>query len=101
MQSLKAFAVGLLGSAAATADGTCKVLAMSGGGSKGSYEAGVLWGLIHNDTSGADYKWDIVTGVSAGSLNTAMVTGFEKGDEVNMVNYMSNMWATTGNSDAY
>lgn len=102
MQSLKAIAVGLLGGASAAADGqTCKVLAMSGGGAKGSYEAGVLWGFLNTDTDTSKYEWDIVTGVSAGSLNTAMVTGFETGDEMNLVKYMSNMWASTGSKDAY
>jgi predicted acylesterase/phospholipase RssA len=43
----------------------------------------------------------VVTGVSAGSLNTAMVTGFAKGDEEALVEYASNLFANTGNDDAY
>ena len=43
---------------------------MSGGGSKGSYEAGVLYGLVNNDPDKTKYAYDVVTGVSAGSINT-------------------------------
>ena len=73
---------------------------MSGGGSKGAYEIGGLWGLIKNAPAGS-VQWDVVTGVSAGALNTAIVTGFEKGDEEAMVEYASNLFTNTGNDDAY
>lgn len=73
---------------------------MSGGGSKGAYEIGGLWGLIKNAPAGS-IQWDVVTGVIAGSLNTAIVTGFEKGDEEAMVEYASNLFVNTANEDAY
>ena len=48
----------------------CHALVMSGGANKGAYTAGVIHGLSHllNETDG-DY--DVVSGVSAGSLNAA------------------------------
>jgi len=52
---------------------------MSGGGSKGAYEAGVLYGLITTDTDKAKYEYDVVTGVSAGAINTGAVSVFGKG----------------------
>ena len=58
---------------------------MSGGGSKGSYEAGVLFGLVNNDQDKSKYAYDVVTGVSAGSINSVAVSLFVPGDEVNMV----------------
>jgi predicted acylesterase/phospholipase RssA len=64
---------------------SCKALAMSGGGSKGSYEAGVLYGLVTNDPDKTNYAYDVVTGVSAGSINTVAVSLFAPGDETNMV----------------
>lgn len=73
---------------------------MSGGGSKGAYEVGGLWGLIKNAPAGS-IQWDVVTGVSAGALNTAIVTGFEKGKEEEMVEFASNLFTNTGNDDAY
>ena len=44
-------------------------LALSGGGSKGSYQAGVLYGLVMNDEDKSKYAYDIISGVSAGSIN--------------------------------
>ena len=58
---------------------------MSGGGSKGSYEAGVLFGLVNNDQDKSKYAYDVITGVSAGSINSVAVSLFVPGDEVNMV----------------
>ena len=63
---------------------SCKALALSGGGSKGSYEAGVLYGLVNNDPDKTKYAYDVVTGVSAGSINTVAVSLFAPGDETNM-----------------
>jgi len=80
---------------------SCKGLAMSGGGSKGAYEIGGLHGLVNNAPTNDHFDWDVVTGVSAGSLNTAIVTGFAKGDEMSMVEYASNLFANTANEDAY
>ena len=64
---------------------SCRALAMSGGGSKGSYEAGVLYGLVNNDPDKSKYAYDVVTGVSAGSINSIAVSLFAPGDETNMV----------------
>jgi len=63
---------------------SCRALAMSGGGSKGSYEAGVLYGLVNNDPDKSKYAYDVVTGVSAGSINSIAVSLFAPGDETNM-----------------
>ena len=57
----------------------CYALAMSGGGSNGSWEAGVLWGLHHYGNF-EDYQWQVVTGVSAGSINTSAVSMFKPDD---------------------
>lgn len=62
---------------------------MSGGGAKGSYEAGALWGLYFTDTDKTKYQYDVVTGVSAGAINTAAVSLFAPGDEVNMLNFLT------------
>ena len=64
---------------------SCKAIAMSGGGSKGSYEAGVLYGLVNNDPDKSKFAYDVVTGVSAGSINSVGVSMFAPGDETNMV----------------
>ena len=57
----------------------CTALAMSGGGAHGAFEAGVLWGLIKNEPNKDKYIYDVVTGVSAGSINALGVAAWEKG----------------------
>ena len=70
----------------------CYALAMSGGGALGAYEAGALWGLYNNIKDKSSMAYDVVTGVSAGSINTGAVIVFAKGDEANMVEFLSNAW---------
>jgi predicted acylesterase/phospholipase RssA len=66
----------------------CYALAMSGGGSFGSYETGVAWGLLHYGDPEL-YRWDVFTGVSAGSLNASMMSVWPKGQEVDMIEDIS------------
>src|SRR5438105_165756 len=65
----------------------CRALAMSGGANKGAYEAGVVYGLAHNMDS-SDVAWDVITGVSAGAINTAGMAAFEIGKEKEMSEFM-------------
>jgi predicted acylesterase/phospholipase RssA len=64
--------LGLLLTSQATAQTgkVCRALVMSGGANKGAYEAGVVHGLSHL-LNGTDAYYDVVSGVSAGSLNSA------------------------------
>jgi predicted acylesterase/phospholipase RssA len=80
----------VMAASAAIANGkdTCNALVLSGGGSNGAWEMGVLWGLLHYGNP-ADYEWDWMTGVSAGSINTAAMVGFAVGDEVYMTEWVS------------
>jgi predicted acylesterase/phospholipase RssA len=61
---------------AAAAEDRCLALAMSGGGSTGAWEAGVLWGLAHDNPNIQDFFYDVVTGVSAGAINTSALAGY-------------------------
>ena len=56
-------------------------MVMSGGGNKGSYEAGVIWGLV-NTLDSEEVKYDVVSGVSAGAMNAAGMSIFGIGNEV-------------------
>ena len=60
---------------------------MSGGGSNGAWEAGVLYGLAHNGNP-EDYKYDVVSGVSAGAINAAVLSTFAPEDIVAASEYM-------------
>jgi predicted acylesterase/phospholipase RssA len=67
----------------------CTALAMSGGGAHGAFEAGVLWGMIKNDADKDKYRYDVVSGVSAGSINALGVAAWEIGKEEGLVEFLS------------
>ena len=72
-----------------------------GGGSMGSYEAGVFIGLVKNQTP-KDRTYDVVSGniyiyiyigVSAGSINAFIIALFASGDEEAAADYLYESWA--------
>ena len=79
----------------------CRALAMSGGGSFGAYEAGVLYGLVKNAKNEKDFQWDVMSGVSAGSMNSVAGVLWEKGTESDMVEWLSQTWANVTTTDVY
>jgi predicted acylesterase/phospholipase RssA len=70
----------------------CRALAMSGGGSFGAYEAGVLYGLVKNAKDKSDFAWDVMSGVSAGSINSLAGGLWAPGTEDEMVDWLSMVW---------
>ena len=78
--------------AAAEDQKVCKVLVLSGGASNGAWEAGVLWGLA-NYGNESDFYYDVVSGVSAGALNTAGVAGFAPEDVKSAAQFLSDSWS--------
>ena len=78
----------------------CQAVAFSGGGSHGAYETGVLWSFV-KEGNPKDFEYDVVTGVSAGSINALGVSIFEKGDELNMVEWMFDFLSALGTPDVY
>lgn len=73
----------------------CRILSMSGGGSKGAYEAGALHSIFH--TEGVDVKYDVVSGVSVGAINSASMALFAKGDEAALGDFLLDMWMNLTN----
>ncbi|OMJ79591.1 hypothetical protein SteCoe_20361 [Stentor coeruleus] len=69
----------------------CYTLSIEGGGTHGAYEAGVLWSFA-NYIPAEERQWDIITGISAGALNSRMCAQFNYGDEINMANAAINAW---------
>ena len=51
---------------------------MSGGANNGAWEAGVLWGFV-NYGNAEDFEYDVVTGVSVGSINALYMAGWPIG----------------------
>lgn len=84
-----------------TVDATCRALSLEGGGSRGAYEAGVLF-VLANSTKAGNIQWNVVTGISIGAINAGMVSQFAMGDEVNMSKFLMQYWQNiTGDSDIY
>ena len=81
-------------------DGKCRALALSGGANYGSWEVGVMWGLV-NYGNPDDFAWDVISGVSAGAINTAATAVFETGDEINMTQFLSDAWANLHTHDIW
>ena len=73
---------------------------MSGGGSNGAWEAGVIHGLLHQGNP-EDYEWDVVSGVSAGSINAALLSPWEIGDELAASEWLVDKWLSLENSSIY
>lgn len=75
----------------------CKVLSLSGGGPLGAFEIGVASTLM--ERYGGD--WNIITGVSAGSINAAYLSTIEKGKEKLFIEDYKNLWFNTTNNEVY
>lgn len=74
---------------------------MSGGGSNGAREAGVIRGFANCAPNPEDFYYDVVTGVSAGAINTAALAGWDPADLVQMSEWLSDTWANLHNPDIY
>ena len=48
-----------------------------------------------------DFKYDVVTGVSAGSINALALAGWEKGRETEAVQWASDLWKNLHTSDVW
>lgn len=93
-----ASAIGLM--AGRVEAGMCRALAMSGGGSNGAWEAGVLWGFAHSEHP-EEFHYDVITGVSAGAINTAALAGFAPEDIVAATEFLSDTWNTLTNDQIW
>lgn len=78
----------------------CRALVMSGGGNNGAWEMGVLFGMVNNGDP-ADFTFDVLTGVSAGSMNAGGMAGWPIGKEVEMAQWMSEMWNNLKTRDVW
>lgn len=76
-----------------------RALVLSGGGSKGAFQVGVLKRWMGDQKQ--DY--DIMVGVSVGALNIAGLAHIPKGNSQQAVSWLENFWLTkvTGNESVY
>jgi NTE family protein len=68
-------------------------LALRGGGAHGSYEVGALKAFVDN-LSPHEYAYDIVSGVSVGSINGALLALHEIGQEKDAVDELIDLYLT-------
>ncbi len=73
---------------------------MSGGGDLGAYQFGVLKTLIYNLPE-IETQWDVVSGVSAGTLNSASVAIFAQGEEKAYVDFAEALWERVTSADIF
>ena len=66
---------------------------MQGGGTNGSWEAGVLWGFLHYGDP-KDFEYDVISGVSVGAFSTYVGTHYEKGEELAFSEKLSDFWSS-------
>ena len=78
----------------------CKALVMSGGANRGAYEAGVVHGLSRL-LNGTDAYYDVVSGVSAGALNSAAMALWAPDSAIQMSQWLVEFWQNTTNEMVY
>jgi predicted acylesterase/phospholipase RssA len=91
----------LLFSSATVSAQPCLTAAFEGGGSKGAYEAGVLF-VFTNTTNGPSVKYNAVSGISIGATNAGLVSSYPMGQEVAMAQNLVSFWTSLkGDSSIY
>ena len=70
-----------------TDNAICQAVAFSGGGDRGAYEAGVMKGLASN-AAASTIAYDVVSGVSVGSIVGSSLAKFPIGEETDAADYM-------------
>ena len=90
----------MLGTAAYASADSCTALVLSGGGANGAWESGVLWGMV-NYGNPDDFAYDVVSGISAGAINTLALAGFETGKEKEAAQWLSDLWKNLKTSEVW
>ena len=78
----------------------CRALVLEGGGDMGSYQVGVLKAFVDNLPK-EEVEWDVITGVSVGSINAASISLHEIGQEKVAIDWMLSLWKQFGKRDIY
>ena len=61
---------------------------------------GVLWGFLHYGEP-SDFAYDVVTGISAGSINAIQLMSYAVGDELNASEAGADLWNNLKTSDVW
>eukprot|EP00824_Muranothrix_gubernata_P010132 TRINITY_DN22986_c0_g2_i1.p1 TRINITY_DN22986_c0_g2~~TRINITY_DN22986_c0_g2_i1.p1 ORF type:complete len:336 (+),score=81.67 TRINITY_DN22986_c0_g2_i1:3-1010(+) len=79
--------------------GPCRALALGGGGDRGAFQVGAIQALV--DHVPDNIHWQVVTGISAGSINAATVSMFKIGDEHSASDFLLHQWHSITKEDVY
>ena len=60
----------------------------------------MVYGFAHYGNPG-DFEYDVISGVSAGSINALAITGYPIGQEKEMSEWLSGLWKGLKDSDVY
>lgn len=82
------------------ADNKCRGVALRGGGDKGPYEVGVFKGLLEA-LPAEEIQYDVVAGVSVGSMIGGMLAGYPKGQEAEAIDKMVKMGSQLTSSNIW
>ncbi|CAI2374362.1 unnamed protein product [Moneuplotes crassus] len=84
----------------AMAKNKCRILSLSSGTEKAAYQVGALKALIeHLDPKEVEY--DVISGVSFGAFNAAMMAVHEKGDEKEALEELYGIWKNAKSIKTY
>jgi predicted patatin/cPLA2 family phospholipase len=79
----------------------CRILSLQGGGDRGAYQVGAFKALVDN-LPGEEIQYDIYSGISVGSMNSAVLSFFKKGEEKNASDLLLKNWRNiTSYKDIY
>lgn len=77
----------------------CNGLVLSGGGSYGAYQNGILSNIIKSKPG---IHWNVLSGVSSGSINTLYLSQFNSSHDLqNEIDDMKNLWYNLQTKDVY
>ena len=74
-------------------DGKCRALVLSGGGTKGAYEVGVLNAMVEF-LPAEEVAYDVVAGVSIGAIAASTIATFPIGREKDALEKLNKQWQT-------
>lgn len=74
----------------------CHILALSGGGAHGSFQAGVIKQIHEKGVT-----WDVITGISAGSLNAIGLALFPKEKQQTAIDNLQQIWYNITRNSVY
>ena len=78
----------------------CRALVLSGGGDKGSYQAAAFIEFTKK-LAKEDISYDVVAGVSVGSLNGSGLATYKPGDEKEAAEWILGVWNDLTSSDVF